>query len=153
MQPDTSLLAEQIKSCLQETEEVPLDITSLFDNSLFKLDTSVVTKAIKYVRPSLSAVISTDTVFTQLSVFTCRKRLGCIMHQSNMSRYVGSGGICFKSSGTFNCWVTTGELLPNVNTGVNIHCDTEYEYVYYNCCTKYDNVSFATIPSMTIYLY
>jgi len=48
MQPDTSLLADQIKSCLQETEEVPLDITSLFDNSLFKLDTSVVTKAIKY---------------------------------------------------------------------------------------------------------
>ena len=55
MQPDTSLLAEQIKSCLQETEEVPLDITSLFDSSLFKLDTSVVTKAIKYVT-SLAAV-------------------------------------------------------------------------------------------------
>ncbi|ELU04562.1 hypothetical protein CAPTEDRAFT_159967, partial [Capitella teleta] len=47
MQPDTSLLAEQIKSCLQETDEVPRDITTLFDNLLFKLDNSIVPKAIK----------------------------------------------------------------------------------------------------------
>ena len=47
MQPDTGLLAEQIKSCLQETDEVPRDITSLFDSSLYKLDTSLVPKAIK----------------------------------------------------------------------------------------------------------
>ena len=49
MQPDTSLLAEQVKTCLQESDEVPPDITSLFDNSLFMLDTSIVPKAIKYV--------------------------------------------------------------------------------------------------------
>lgn len=45
--PDTATLAEQVKACLQETDEVPRDITMLFDSSLFKLDTSLVPKAIK----------------------------------------------------------------------------------------------------------
>ena len=49
MQPEVSLVAEDVKACLQETDEVPRDITSLFDNSLFKLDTSLVPKVIKYV--------------------------------------------------------------------------------------------------------
>jgi len=40
-------MAEQVKSCLQETEEVPRDITTLFDGSVYKLDTSLVPKAIK----------------------------------------------------------------------------------------------------------
>jgi intraflagellar transport protein 52 len=48
MQPDISLMAEQSKSCLQEMEEVPRDITKLFDQSLFKLDTNLVPKIIKY---------------------------------------------------------------------------------------------------------
>lgn len=47
MQPETSNLSEQVKACLQETEEVPHDITSLFDGSLFKLDTSIVPKVLK----------------------------------------------------------------------------------------------------------
>ena len=47
MQPDTSQLSEQPKTCLQESDDVPRDITSLFDNSLFKLDTSVVPKVLK----------------------------------------------------------------------------------------------------------
>ncbi len=47
MQPETSLLAEQVKTCLQESEEVPHDITMLFDNSLFMLDTTIVPKAIR----------------------------------------------------------------------------------------------------------
>ena len=41
------MLAEQVKSCLQETDEIPRDITSLFDSSLYKLDTSLVPKVIK----------------------------------------------------------------------------------------------------------
>ena len=49
MQPETSLLSEQIRACLQETEEVPRDITSLFDSSLFKLDTTLVPKVLKLV--------------------------------------------------------------------------------------------------------
>jgi intraflagellar transport protein 52 len=45
--PDTAMLAEQVKSCLQETDEVPRDITALFDSSLYKLDTSLVPKVLK----------------------------------------------------------------------------------------------------------
>ncbi|XP_064607888.1 intraflagellar transport protein 52 homolog [Liolophura sinensis] len=47
MLPDTSKLAAEVKTCLQEGEDIPRDITSLFDNSLFKLDTSLVPKAIE----------------------------------------------------------------------------------------------------------
>ncbi|KAL3869444.1 hypothetical protein ACJMK2_042125 [Sinanodonta woodiana] len=45
--PDIAKLSEQLKTCLQESEDIPRDITQLFDNSLFKLDTSLVPKAIK----------------------------------------------------------------------------------------------------------
>lgn len=47
MLPDISKLAGEVKTCLQEGEDIPRDITSLFDNSLFKLDTSMVPKAIE----------------------------------------------------------------------------------------------------------
>ncbi len=47
MQPDTAQLAEQVKTCLQESDDIPRDITMLFDNSLFRLDTSVVPKVLK----------------------------------------------------------------------------------------------------------
>ncbi|XP_062589670.1 intraflagellar transport protein 52 homolog [Saccostrea cucullata] len=47
MLPDVAKLAGQLKTCLQESDDVPRDITMLFDNSLFKLDTSLVPKAIK----------------------------------------------------------------------------------------------------------
>ncbi|XP_041358031.1 intraflagellar transport protein 52 homolog isoform X2 [Gigantopelta aegis] len=45
--PDIAKLAEDLKTCLQESDDIPRDITTLFDNSLFKLDTSLVPKAIK----------------------------------------------------------------------------------------------------------
>lgn len=45
--PNIGTMAEQPKSCLQETEELPRDITTLFDNSLFNLDTSLMPKVIK----------------------------------------------------------------------------------------------------------
>ncbi|KAL3316265.1 Intraflagellar transport protein 52 [Cichlidogyrus casuarinus] len=44
--PNIPLLAESIKCCLQESEEVPNNVTGLFDNSLFKLDTSLVIGAL-----------------------------------------------------------------------------------------------------------
>lgn len=47
MQPDTSQLADQVKSCLQESDEVPRDITRLFDSALYTIDTSTVPKVIK----------------------------------------------------------------------------------------------------------
>ncbi|PVD23394.1 hypothetical protein C0Q70_16663 [Pomacea canaliculata] len=45
--PDVALLSEQLKTCLQESDDIPRDITTLFDNSLFRLDTSLVSKSIK----------------------------------------------------------------------------------------------------------
>ncbi|XP_005108178.1 intraflagellar transport protein 52 homolog [Aplysia californica] len=45
--PDVARLSEQLKTCLQESDDIPRDITSLFDNSMFKLDTSLVPKSIK----------------------------------------------------------------------------------------------------------
>ncbi|KAL5016048.1 hypothetical protein ScPMuIL_005637 [Solemya velum] len=47
MLPDVARLADELKTCLQESDDIPKDITSLFDNSLFKLDTSLVPKALK----------------------------------------------------------------------------------------------------------
>lgn len=47
MQPDTATLSEQVQTCLQETEEIPRDITTLFDSNLFKLDTSLVSTVIQ----------------------------------------------------------------------------------------------------------
>ncbi|CAH1774851.1 unnamed protein product [Owenia fusiformis] len=47
MLPNTAKLSEQVKTCLQESDEVPRDITTLFESSLFKLDTSMVPRAIR----------------------------------------------------------------------------------------------------------
>ena len=47
MLPDISKIADELKTCLQESDDIPRDITALFDNSLFKLDTSLVPKSIK----------------------------------------------------------------------------------------------------------
>lgn len=38
--PNTEELSERLRSCLQETEELPKDHTLLFDDTLFKIDTS-----------------------------------------------------------------------------------------------------------------
>ncbi|KAL4235510.1 Intraflagellar transport protein 52 [Mactra antiquata] len=45
--PDIAKISANLKTCLQESDDIPRDITSLFDNSLFKLDTSLVPKSIK----------------------------------------------------------------------------------------------------------
>ena len=60
MQPSTSILAEQTRSCLQESEDVPADITALFDNSLFSLDNNIVPKAIKYVNEMKYILLKTN---------------------------------------------------------------------------------------------
>lgn len=43
--PDTQSLADRVKGCLQEVDEVPSDWTTLFDDNLFKFDTSLVPEA------------------------------------------------------------------------------------------------------------
>jgi intraflagellar transport protein 52 len=44
--PDSEALAERVLCCLQETEEVTKDFTSLFDDALFKFDTSLIPEAV-----------------------------------------------------------------------------------------------------------
>jgi len=45
--PDTRTLAEDLKSCLQESEPLPRDFTQLFDSTLFGFDTSSIPEAVK----------------------------------------------------------------------------------------------------------
>jgi intraflagellar transport protein 52 len=45
--PDTEALAERLRCCLQETEELPVDFTTLFDHTLFKYDTHLIPEAVK----------------------------------------------------------------------------------------------------------
>ncbi|KAJ3285777.1 Intraflagellar transport protein 52, partial [Borealophlyctis nickersoniae] len=45
--PDTPKLSETLRSCLQESEELPKDFTTLFDVNLFRFDTSLVPAAVK----------------------------------------------------------------------------------------------------------
>jgi intraflagellar transport protein 52 len=44
--PDTQALSERLRSCMQESEELPKDFTKLFDNTLFKFDTSLIPDAV-----------------------------------------------------------------------------------------------------------
>jgi len=45
--PDTEALAERVKCCLQESEEVTKDFTTLFDDGLFRFDTSRIPEAVQ----------------------------------------------------------------------------------------------------------
>jgi intraflagellar transport protein 52 len=45
--PDTESLAQRVRCCLEETEDVTRDFTTLFDDSLFKFDTSLIPEAVQ----------------------------------------------------------------------------------------------------------
>ncbi|CAD8187499.1 unnamed protein product [Paramecium pentaurelia] len=45
--PDIAELSEKLKSCLQESEELPKDVTTLFDSTLFKFDLEMIPDAVK----------------------------------------------------------------------------------------------------------
>jgi len=45
--PDTESLAERVRCCLQESDDVTKDFTSLFDDNLFRFDTSLIPEAVK----------------------------------------------------------------------------------------------------------
>ncbi|DAZ98060.1 TPA: hypothetical protein N0F65_001935 [Lagenidium giganteum] len=44
--PDTQALSERLRSCMQESEELPKDFTRLFDSALFKFDTSLIPEGV-----------------------------------------------------------------------------------------------------------
>jgi intraflagellar transport protein 52 len=45
--PDVEALAERLRSCLQEGDELPKDFTALFDDTLYKLDTGLIPEAVE----------------------------------------------------------------------------------------------------------
>lgn len=45
--PDTGALAQRMRCCLQEADEVPQDFTQLFDDSLFQLSTDKIPEVLK----------------------------------------------------------------------------------------------------------
>lgn len=49
MLPDTAKLSDRLRVCLQEGDENPRDFTTLFDMSVFKLDTMALPKVITSV--------------------------------------------------------------------------------------------------------
>jgi len=44
--PDITALADRLRSCLQESEDLPKDFTTLFNNNLYKFDTDLVPESI-----------------------------------------------------------------------------------------------------------
>ena len=61
MLPDTAKMSEKLRTCLQENDDTPRDMTSLFDNTLFKLDTTTVPKVIRLVLSMWNAEVSSST--------------------------------------------------------------------------------------------
>ena len=45
--PDITALADRLRSCLQESEDLPKDFTTLFNNNLYKFDTDLVPESIE----------------------------------------------------------------------------------------------------------
>lgn len=44
--PDITALADRLRSCLQESDEMPKDFTTLFRNDLYKFDTDLIPESI-----------------------------------------------------------------------------------------------------------
>lgn len=44
--PDITALADRLRSCLQESDDLPKDFTTLFNNGLYKFDTDLVPESI-----------------------------------------------------------------------------------------------------------
>lgn len=45
--PDITSMADRLRSCLQESEDLPKDFTSLFKDELYKFDTNLVPEVIE----------------------------------------------------------------------------------------------------------
>ena len=45
--PDITALADRLRSCLQEADELPRNFTALFNEKLYKFDTDLIPESIK----------------------------------------------------------------------------------------------------------
>ena len=44
--PDTHALAERLRVCVEERDELPRDFTTMFDQTMFKFDTNLIPEAV-----------------------------------------------------------------------------------------------------------
>ena len=63
MIPDTCKLADQLRVCLQESDEVPADYTRLFNTRLYSISTSLVPAAIKVYAVTIKKLKTLFKVF------------------------------------------------------------------------------------------
>ena len=45
--PDITALADRLRSCLQESDELPKDFTTLFNEKLYKFDTDLIPETLE----------------------------------------------------------------------------------------------------------
>lgn len=68
--PDTPKLSEELRACLQETEELPKDFTKMFDHKLFKFDLGLIPQAIRLYDvsfpPPIRKLLSPSDPFQQI---------------------------------------------------------------------------------------
>lgn len=48
--PDITTLANSLKSCLQESDEISQNITEIFDKRLFNMDTALVPRSLRWLK-------------------------------------------------------------------------------------------------------
>ena len=44
--PDITALADRLRSCLQESDDLPRDFTTLFNNKLYRFDTDLIPESL-----------------------------------------------------------------------------------------------------------
>lgn len=62
--PDTASLARTVRSCLQESEDLPKDFTTMFDQDLFSFDTSYMAQAIRLYEVCAKSLSNPSTFYS-----------------------------------------------------------------------------------------
>lgn len=87
MLPDTATLSERLRVCLQEGDENPRDFTTLFDLSIYQLDTTSLPKVIKSVPVALGAALHSilSVWFENMSLGTGVRVMACVVCKNMFS--------------------------------------------------------------------
>jgi len=72
--PDIEALAERLKPCLQEAEPLPQDFTQLFDDTLFRFDTSLIPEAVDLYK-TLNVKVSRRAAFCSTHTYCTHHHL------------------------------------------------------------------------------
>lgn len=87
--PDTQALSERLRSCMQESEELPKDFTKLFDSTLFKFDTSLIPEAVSLYK-ELGVKHEPLTLIPPQVLARCQRVAPLRMHRSYLTDCVWS---------------------------------------------------------------